>query len=104
MYEQAKQRRTTLPKEGREEQARARDREQKKVGTPSKRSGGGKVGAVFWKEEGSLMNRKSRHGQSFRKKVEKNKRERAIQNAKKQAQLKALKRERLNALKDGRNK
>ena len=43
------------------------------------------------------MNRKSRHGQSFRKKVEKNKRERAIQNAKKQAQLKALKRERLNA-------
>ena len=50
------------------------------------------------------MNRKSRHGQSFRKKVEKNKRERAIQNAKKQAQLKALKRERLNALEDGGNR
>ena len=50
------------------------------------------------------MNRKSRHGQSFRKKVEKNKRERAIQNAKKQERLKALKRERLNAFDDGRDK
>lgn len=50
------------------------------------------------------MNRKSRHGQSFRKKVEKNKRERAIQNAKKQERLKELKRERLNALDDGRVK
>ena len=62
-----------------------------------------KLARSFGKKKG-LMNRKSRHGQSFRKKVEKNKRERAIQNAKKQERLKALKRERLNALDDGRDK
>ena len=50
------------------------------------------------------MNRKHRHGQQFRKKVEKNRRERAIQNVKEQERLKALKRERLNALDDGRNR
>lgn len=37
-----------------------------------------------------MMNKRNKGSQHFRKKVEKNKRERAIQNAKKQERLKAL--------------
>ena len=53
MYEQAKQRRTTLPKEGREEQARARDREQKKLERLVKEAAAEKLARSFGKKKGA---------------------------------------------------